>query len=709
MDAAKLLIAPEVRRHLGQRATDDLADRIQPSGDCPICHTTLTDSQVSITVHTAATDPLLVMPTHASCQSSSLIIHPAGRRPVAPPTEYHFTGFSLPVVPAGEQDSPNPRVRGVPTILLNPEVDVQIGDVVEGRWQAWWEESAALVGLTKLTPDHPMPEADVTTWAAQVPTARGRGPVVLQGPMLHYQLAEVQAELLDRMRYAGRCLILFCGSVPAAPIIDMALLAEAMRSGTVYGAWAKLDGQPASTTFPNPDESEMADQGAPLGAQVVRSTEDLERELGDLSVCAKATFSSDPALRLPWTIPGHPGQSFPILLLEPRRMIGMARGDSGVKSEARVEMVIGSGMHRLTTTDTVPAVARDWLVRPTSHGVELTNPFGQVVATGAVSIPKRWREQVSTNGQVIVIFGPMIGVRSPEGRPYDDTDRHAELQNSRRQGFAAAGHVTWAGPDLPGYSRIDSDSSGATGEHRDLDFDALATGKLQRINSYSNTVADSLAATIARDQLQPWLTRLWPVNCQTCGFALGTKADINIDQAKGRDEIIVSLHHATCRPSGTPPIALTGPTCSLAVGYLSEGQRGEPSDTDLPVVVINPSCEHLVLRREKGGGWQDVTLTRFRRLRFAAPNGEFPGQARHASARLTGDRLTVTTTGRRSAHTSWSLDRCPEHVLRQIVRTNGIAVALTTTALPARLGHDDLPNAFTDPASLIAWVRLRTS
>lgn len=253
MDAAQLLIAPEVRRHLGERATSDLANRIQPSGDCPVCHTTLTDSQVSITVHTAATDPLLVMPAHASCQPSSLIIHPAGRRPAAPPTEYHFTVFVLPVVPAGEEASSNPQVWGVPAILLNPEVDVQVGDVVDGRWQAWWEKKTAeLVGLTQLTPDHPMPEADVTTWAAQVSTTRGRGRITLHGPALQYQLVDVQADLLDRMRYAGRCLLLFCGSVPAAPVIDMSLLAAAMRSGSVYGAWAKLGGSRHRRCSPTP-------------------------------------------------------------------------------------------------------------------------------------------------------------------------------------------------------------------------------------------------------------------------------------------------------------------------------------------------------------------------------------------------------------------------------------------------------------------------
>ncbi|GAB7048487.1 hypothetical protein [Catenuloplanes indicus] len=708
MDAAQLLIAPEVRRHLGERATSDLANRIQPSGDCPVCHTTLTDSQVSITVHTAATDPLLVMPAHASCQPSSLIIHPAGRRPAAPPTEYHFTVFVLPVVPAGEEASSNPQVWGVPAILLNPEVDVQVGDVVDGRWQAWWEKTAELVGLTQLTPDHPMPEADVTTWAAQVSTTRGRGRITLHGPALQYQLVDVQADLLDRMRYAGRCLLLFCGSVPAAPVIDMSLLAAAMRSGSVYGAWAKLGGQPTSAVFPHPDEREMADRVAPPGAQIMRSTADLERQLDDRDVCAKVTFSDDPALRLSWTIPDQPRQPFPVLLLEPRRMIGMARGDSGVKTEARVEMVIGSGMHRLTTADTAPDVARDWHARPTSSGVELTNPFGQVIATGAVSIPNRWREQASATGNVIVIFGPMIGVRSPEGRPYDDLDRHAELQNSRRLGFAAAGQVTWADPGLHGHSHLDSASTVEDGHH-DPDLDALATEKLQRISSYSITVADSLATTIAPEQLQPWLTRLWPVNCQTCGFALGTKAEVNIDHVKGRDEVIVSMHHATCRPSGTPPVNLTSPTCSLTAGCLGEGQGGEPSDTDLPVAVVNPSCEHLVLRHEKGGDWQDVTLSQFRHLRFTAPNGQFPRQARHTSARVTGQRLTITTTSRRSARTSWSLDGCPEHVLRQIVRAGGIAVALTTTALPARLGHDDLPITFNDPASLIAWVRLRTS
>lgn len=708
MDAAQLLIAPEVRRHLGDRATTDLAARIQPSGDCPICHTTLTDSQVTITVHAAATDPLLVMPTHASCQPSSLIIHPAGRRPAAPPTEYHFTVFTLPVIDAVEERVPNPQIRGVPAVLVNPQVDVQVGDVVAGRWHAWWEESAELVGLTCLTPEHPMPPADVTTWAAEISTARGRGRMILQGPVLRYQMAEVQADFLDRLRYAGRCLVLFSDTVAAARTVDMALLLSALQSGSVYGAWAKLGGQPASTVFPDPEQREEVDHSAPPGAQVMRSTADLDRALDDLEVCARAAFSDDPALRLPWTIPQQPAQPFPVLLLEPRRMIGMARGDSGVKTEARVEVMIGSGMHRLTTADTMPSVARNWRVRPTRGGVELTNPFGQVTATGAVSIPNRWREQASITGQVIVIFGPMIGVRSPEGRPYDNIDRYAELQNSRRQGFAAAGLVSWAGRGLPGYSRPD-DHTGAGADPRDLDLDQLVTEKLQRISSFSITVADSLSTTIAPDQLRPWLTRLWPVNCQTCGFALGTKADINIDPGAGRDELIVSMHHATCRPSGTPLIALTGPTCSLTVGYLSQGDQSEPSDTDLPVAVINPSCEHLALRRQGAGDWQDITLGRFRRLRFASPTGEFPRQARHASVQVAGDRLTITTTGHRTANSSWSLDRCPEHAIRQITRAGGMAVALTNTALPARLGHDDLPAAFNDPASLIAWVRLRKS
>lgn len=71
-------------------------------------------------------------------------------------------------------------------------------------------------------------------------------------------------------------------------------------------------------------------------------------------------------------------------------------------------------------------------------------PFDQVVAQGTLRYPPRWKEAAESHGAVLVIYGPMIGVRSPRGRSYNDADRFEELATHRARGMVAWGLVAWS-------------------------------------------------------------------------------------------------------------------------------------------------------------------------------------------------------------------------------------------------------------------------
>src|SRR5262249_48096003 len=98
----------------------------------------------------------------------------------------------------------------------------------------------------------------------------------------------------------------------------------------------------------------------------------------------------------------------------------------------------------------------------------------------------------------------------------------------------------------------------------------------------------------------------------------------------------------------------------------------------------------------------------FAALGFRPPNGRPPRKIRHARVRYTDDHLVFRTTKRAVPAYRWSL-ATPQPIYEQVDRLKGIAVALTTTVLPTRLGTAELTNAFHHPAALVGWVPLEHS
>jgi hypothetical protein len=227
--------------------------------------------------------------------------------------------------------------------------------------------------------------------------------------------------------------------------------------------------------------------------------------------------------------------------------------------------------------------------------------------------------------------------------------------------------------------------------------------------SYEVHIADAVGDIIAPEALESWLTNLWPLACQTCGGPLGPKADLSADGPTDANKILISLHHSSCRPSGTTPpggITMSCPTTSFAAGYLAQPD-GKPRRSDIPVMVINPSCEQLQLAQDVSGGWRNATVEAFIDLGLARPDRHLPPIVSDMEAEIDGDYLIVTVTGYipDAPDHEFAL-KPPRHVLDQVRRMKGLVVSIVTKVIPSFLSPEELPAAIRDEEAVIGWVPL---
>jgi hypothetical protein len=93
-------------------------------------------------------------------------------------------------------------------------------------------------------------------------------------------------------------------------------------------------------------------------------------------------------------------------------------------------------------------------------------------------------------------------------------------------------------------------------------------------------------------------TILRPVDCQTCGSRLaGPEVPALAVDARG-DSAFAALHHKDCRPSGWRH--RSGP--GLLSRHLTWRARTFVWHDELPMILVNPSCEGASLRKE--GRWR---------------------------------------------------------------------------------------------------------
>ena len=310
-----------------------------------------------------------------------------------------------------------------------------------------------------------------------------------------------------------------------------------------------------------------------------------------------------------------------------------------------------------------------------------------------------WRASAARHGRILVITG------SQELLPAGEDTGFAPVLEVVRASHGALVPLTResarqaAAPEPQTTETADSDDMS--------EYSELLTTKLRSLDSFEVYISHTVKGVIDRDSLGRWLTNLWPVTCQTCSEPLGTKADISVDGPTADNKVLVSMHHSACRPSGVTPsqgVTMHRPTFSFVAGYLTTPGRA-PRATDIPVMVVNPSCEQLLLERDGTGGWRNATLDEFTSLGLCPATGDFPPDTKQIQAELRDGRLTITIGADSPASHHWAIAP-PPHVCDQLRHHRGFAISLTTKALPALLTPEDLPGAFADPEAVTGWVNL---
>ena len=353
-------------------------------------------------------------------------------------------------------------------------------------------------------------------------------------------------------------------------------------------------------------------------------------------------------------------------------------------------------------------VARGLAARITDVDVDLIRPGDE---TGGFVVGYRnsggpgdetfaaWRAAAARHGRILVITGSRHILPGPDT---DLTHIVDVVRSSRGAVVPLTSESVRQAPARPPQAEL-----AAEGDEDLAEYSELLTGKLRSLDSFQVFIANEVSDLIDREGLARWVTNLWPVACQTCGEPLGTKADISADGPITGSKVLLSMHHSACRPSGITPsdgyVQMNRPTSSLVAGCLAAAETA--GARDFPVMVINPSCEQLLLEHDSAGGWRNATLDEFAELGLRPATGDFPPPTRQIRVDLRDDRLTVTIGADSTGGPTWAISP-PPHVREQLLRYRGFAISLTTKALPALLAPEDLPGAFNDPEAVVGWVNL---
>jgi hypothetical protein len=138
----------------------------------------------------------------------------------------------------------------------------------------------------------------------------------------------------------------------------------------------------------------------------------------------------------------HPHVGFgsprPVLLLETSETF-MVKGPSAAQIELQVELMRLLGFQRLTGAR-VPDALPGWSVAMGPAWLELRDPDGDPWVIVETTPDPAWAA-AAADGQVIVLFGPCLGVRPPRGVPqaqYLVGQRAAELRMGIAHDLVAA-------------------------------------------------------------------------------------------------------------------------------------------------------------------------------------------------------------------------------------------------------------------------------
>jgi hypothetical protein len=144
---------------------------------------------------------------------------------------------------------------------------------------------------------------------------------------------------------------------------------------------------------------------------------------------------------------GGQADRVPVLLFEPTRSAALVDPVTGMWHEPRIDSLVAGGWQRVPPRFVMADLPADgWGLHRTATGVKLNDPYGCTYAEGQLTLDPQWVSAAVSTGSVMVLLGPRLGIRIPDGQTpdtYTGRERAAEFNYGRQNGLIAAATVRW--------------------------------------------------------------------------------------------------------------------------------------------------------------------------------------------------------------------------------------------------------------------------
>ena len=224
-----------------------------------------------------------------------------------------------------------------------------------------------------------------------------------------------------------------------------------------------------------------------------------------------------------------------------------------------------------------------------------------------------------------------------------------------------------------------------------------------------------IEARLGKEGVAEAAASLWPVDCQTCGQPLGLRPPALCVDDVGTFAM-ATLHHDRCRAPGWNDGPLTG-TSGALVTHRTRLAMPPLSDLrgtglgQIPVMVVNPSMENVILVPDDDGKWHPQMHAAFSAMGMAPPGPELRvyKPITGAAARLTPSAVTITMKMPAPSDAyECALTASDTRFAEEISSQRGIMLAVTYAADPD--SDDDLVSQVQDALRtgrmLCGWVSL---
>lgn len=233
------------------------------------------------------------------------------------------------------------------------------------------------------------------------------------------------------------------------------------------------------------------------------------------------------------------------------------------------------------------------------------------------------------------------------------------------------------------------------------------------MNSSDLYVDEETRARLGTDGLHEVSGHLWPGDCQTCGYELGTDwrpPALCVDDMMAFAS--ASLHHPQCRVPGWNDESavqlgsgdlLSWRAQALLLPLRSESQ---PSQPDLrPMLLVNPGLEMVFTHQNEQQQWQVRPYTPFVQADLA-PVGQIRlGQPlQRASARVAGNDLVITVQDAGTYAGGVTPDA--RQILGRTRELGGALLGVTQAMDPSELTEHTLDRLVRSGRLIAGWVAL---